>query len=52
MREIGFYWIKYCNKWLVGQWDGCLWWLPGTSEFIESKELDAIKEDQIKFTTV
>ena len=28
-REPGFYWVKYAGEWLVCEWDGYFWTLPG-----------------------
>lgn len=44
-REPGFYWVKYAGEWLVCEWDGYFWTLPGQLNY--DRDLDAIHETRL-----
>lgn len=44
MREKGFYWVYWVDEWLVAQWTGVYWSLPGMDWEFKNEELYEILE--------
>lgn len=32
MRESGFYWVFFNAEWIVAEFDGAMWWIPGMDD--------------------
>lgn len=53
-RQIGFYWVKYQNEWIVAQWyreqygdEHGSWFIPGDEHAHDDAILDDINEKEI-----
>lgn len=46
-REIGFYWVKFANEWVIGNWDSYNWLLSGFRSGFYDVDFQEIDENII-----
>ena len=42
MREAGYYWVFFRDEWIVAEYDGGRWWIPGQEHFYTTNDFDSV----------
>lgn len=46
-REEGYYWVKFCGRWIVSEWDGNYWIIPGYISASDGTDFEEIDEKRL-----
>jgi len=48
MREQGFYWVKWCGEWKIGEYAQGDWYLTQCLSYLSDADMEEIDENKIE----